>query len=103
MQIKIPNKLNINIRNAMRGCGYFENDDRRSGETSYIRGFGRGLYPRFHIYIKDAGENLIFNIHIDQKRASYKGYTAHSGEYDGDLVSQEASRIEQILTGMIVE
>ncbi|MFH1564793.1 MAG: hypothetical protein ABIC82_03005 [bacterium] len=102
MKITIPNKLNTIPRNALRQCGYFENFDRRSGETSYIRGLGRGHYPRFHIYIKDGGENLIFNIHIDQKQASYKGHNAHSGEYDSDIVKQEAERIKQILAAMIV-
>lgn len=102
MQITIPNKLNTVLRNALRQCGYFENYDRCSEETSYIRSLGRGNYPRFHIYIKTAGDNLIFNVHIDQKQASYKGWTAHSGEYDSDIVNQEAERIKQILANMIV-
>lgn len=102
MQFTIPNKLNSVLRNALRKCGYFENCDRHSGENSYIRNLGRGNYPRFHIYIKNAGDNLSFNIHIDQKQASYKGYSAHSGEYDSEIVKQEAERIKQILAKMIV-
>lgn len=103
MQITIPNKLNTVLRNALRQCGYFENYDRKSEETSYIRSLGgRGNYPRFHIYIKTSGDNLIFNIHIDQKQASYKGYSAHSGEYDSEIVAREAERIRGILAAMII-
>lgn len=102
MQFTIPNKLNAIPRNALRQCGYFENYDRHSEETSYIRSLGRGNYPRFHIYVKSSGDNLIFNIHLDQKQASYKGWTAHSGEYDSDLVKEEADRIKQILNSMFV-
>lgn len=101
MQFTLPNKLNIIPRNAMRQCGYFENCDRKSGEVSYIKSLGRGNYPRFHVYVKDAGEYLIFNIHLDQKQASYKEYAAHSGEYDSDLVKKEAARIRQILSTII--
>jgi len=36
---------------------------------------------------------LILNLHIDQKQASYEGATAHSGDYDSDLVKQEGQRI----------
>lgn len=102
MRFTLLNKLNIVLRNALRQCGYFENYDRHSEETSYIRSLGRGDYPRFHIYIKNSGDNLIFNIHIDQKQASYKGWTAHSGEYDSDIVLRETERIKQILAKIIV-
>jgi len=47
--------------------------------------------------VKVEGENLIFNLHLDQKAPIYKGAPAHAGEYDGELVSKEAERIKQIL------
>lgn len=102
MQLTIPNKLNAIPRNAMRQCGYFENYDRRSEQVSYIRSLTRSRYPRFHIYIKEHGDNLLFNLHIDQKQASYEGHTAHSGEYDSDLVLREGERLKQILARMVV-
>lgn len=102
MQFIIPNRLNSIQRNVMRQCGYFENYDKQNEEVSYIRSLGRGNYPRFHIYIKISGDNLIFNIHIDQKQASYKGYNAHSAEYDSEIVRQETARVKQILSAMII-
>ena len=102
MKITIPNKLNTTTRNAMRQCGYVEMLDRRSGQTSYARGLARGRYPRFHVYIKEAGENLLVNLHVDQKQASYERHNAHSGEYDSEVVKQEWQRIRQILGRVIV-
>ena len=54
-------------------------------------------YPRFHIYLKIKEENLIFNLHLDQKRPIYKGSPAHAGEYEGETVGKEAERIKQAL------
>lgn len=58
---------------------------------------GGRFYPRFHLYIKDKGDVIIFDLHLDQKKASYKGQRAHSGEYDGPLVEEEIGRIERWL------
>ena len=55
-------------------------------------------YPRFHIYLKEENDNLIFNLHLDQKRPIYKGVAAHAGEYDGKIVEEEAERIKEILS-----
>lgn len=67
------------------------------GETNMARSISRGDYPRFHIYAKEEGENIIVNLHLDQKKPSYEGSSAHSGEYDGDLVEREAERIKKQL------
>jgi len=56
----------------------------------------RDGYPRFHLYLKIENGNLIFDLHLDQKRPIYKGTTAHSGEYSGEIVGKEAKRIKQI-------
>lgn len=74
---------------------YFLRKDEQRGELSFARP-PRG-YPRFHLFVKVEGENLIFNLHLDQKAPIYKGVPAHAGEYDGELVSKEAERIKQIL------
>ena len=87
-----------NLRNMLRRCGYAEIYDRHSNKTSYVRRLGSYFYPRFHLYIDHQTENkLTINLHLDQKKASYKGQTAHSGEYDEDLVQKEADRIKDIL------
>lgn len=55
-------------------------------------------YPRLHIYIRKIGESEFeINLHLDQKKPSYEGSTAHSGEYEGELVEKEAERIKQLL------
>jgi hypothetical protein len=77
----------------IRRCGYGQVFDRRSGETSYAKRLHGDLYPRFHVYIKDEGENFVFNLHLDQRATRYEGVTAHSGEYDGPVVEKERERI----------
>ena len=37
------------------------------------------------------------NLHLDQKRPVYRGTSAHGGEYEGEVVEQEAARIISIL------
>jgi hypothetical protein len=63
------------------------------GKTSYAKRIHRDFYPRFHVYIQTEGETVIFNLHLDQKRPIYEGVTAHSGEYDGEVVEREGERI----------
>lgn len=64
---------------------------------SFIRRLGTGLYPRFHAYIKSDQGRLIIDLHLDQKKASYAGQKAHSGEYGGELLIQEKIRIQQYI------
>lgn len=56
-------------------------------------------YPRFHLYLKENKEKneLLFNLHLDQKKPSYAGTPAHSGEYTGEVVENEAERIKKAL------
>ncbi len=88
----------------MRKIGYhFQGEEKEKEEFIFTRP-PKG-YPRFHIYLKiddstDSPQeikNLIFNLHLDQKKPIYKGTTAHSGEYEGELVEKETERIKQIL------
>lgn len=77
----------------MRSCGYAF--DRETGiEASCMRRLSGHDYPRYHAYVKKDGTALIINLHIDQKKPSYDGTRAHSGEYDGDLVEREMERIQ---------
>jgi len=71
--------------------------DTNGNEYNLVRKFARENYPRFHAYVKQIGQNFIFNLHLDQKGPSYKGGHAHSGEYFGPVVENEADRIKEIL------
>ncbi len=81
----------------LRQAGYQILENRRDDKVSFARRLGSGLYPRFHIYLQNNSDSTIFNIHLDQKKASYEGQTAHSGEYDSELVNQEAFRLKSLL------
>lgn len=88
--IQRPDK---NILVLLRRLGYvpISND---GGELNCIKYLGsRGGYPRFHLFIKQEDNNLLFNLHLDQKKPSYKGSSAHSGEYEGELIEREKERI----------
>lgn len=92
-----------NIQNLMRNCGYFlEKHDGQTGEMAFVRpapGAGRAGYPRFHVYVRydETTHETVINLHLDQKKPVYHGATAHSGEYDGQLVENEVERIKSIL------
>jgi len=69
----------------------------RTGEVSFARRLGSGFYPRFHVYFQADGEQVVFNLHLDQKQASYQGVSRHSGEYEGELVEAEITRLKTYL------
>ncbi|MDP2926801.1 MAG: hypothetical protein Q8N65_01545 [bacterium] len=86
-----------NITNIGRSIGYRFLGTTADDEFNLVRPLGRD-YPRFHLYLKEETERtLLFSLHLDQKKPSYGRETAHSGEYDGELVEAERQRIEQIL------
>lgn len=86
-----------NIRELLRKCGYFGLSI-ESGPTSYVRRLSKTqYYPRFHLYLDEANDQITFNLHLDQKNVSYKGQTAHSGEYNDPLVKEEMERIKNII------
>ncbi|MFA6422181.1 MAG: hypothetical protein WCV92_02180 [Candidatus Buchananbacteria bacterium] len=91
MKIQIPD--NLNPVDAIRRCGYGMVNDRRAEQVSFSRRLGQGIYPRFHVYINDR----VINLHLDQKQASYEGSSAHSGEYDSEVVLREGDRIKELL------
>lgn len=90
--------LKENIITITRKIGYhYLGENENTKEMSFICPLERGGYPRFHLYLKVESENLIFSLHLDQKKPTYKGTTAHSGEYEGVVIEKEAERIKQIL------
>lgn len=102
--MKIIFQSQENIRNIMRRCGYFFIREEK-GELAFARPLsssGSG-YPRLHAYVnmEKFPRETSLNLHLDQKKPIYGGVTAHSGEYEGELVEKEAERIRQILGPMV--
>ena len=91
----------------MRRLGYQPAYFQKPGEVSIVRPLARQDYPRFHLYIKPSfakaseglvkGNDYVFSLHLDQKKPSYEGQTGHSGDYDGEVVENEAERIKNLL------
>lgn len=81
----------------LRRAGYAYIEDRRRGTSSFVRRLGAGFYPRLHMYTAREGDSVSFNLHLDQKQASYKGSHMHNAEYGGEVVSAEMERIKGLL------
>lgn len=90
--------LNQNLQDFMRTAGYKPIAITTGGELNCVRPLA-GDYPRFHVYAKESSNGVVLNLHLDQKRPSYGEETAHSGEYDGELVQEERERIESFAKG----
>jgi hypothetical protein len=98
MNFKFPYK-NWKPEDLIRRCGYGRIESFHTGKTSYKRGMAASGYPRFHAYIEEQPGFFEISLHLDQKKASYEGNHAHSGDYDSEVVADEARRI----TAMIAE
>jgi hypothetical protein len=81
-----------------REVGYLIIDTRDNGEYNMVRKLTANHYPRFHAYVGQRGTDFNFSLHLDQKKPSYEGAHAHSGEYFGPLVQDEADRIKSVLS-----
>ena len=86
----------------LRRAGYAFIPEREDGERSFARRLSRDFYPRFHIYFverpdEQGGVQIVFNLHLDQKRPGYAGYSRHNAEYDGEVVEQEINRLKELL------
>lgn len=100
MKLTIPN-FTQNPTVFMRACGYaFEKQ--AGDEQAFVRRIAGYDYPKFHAYIRiekiTNNKSLIVHLHIDQKKPSYGNHTAHSGDYDGELISAEIQRIKTLAT-----
>jgi len=87
----------------LRRAGYAFIPEREHGQKSFARRLTRDFYPRFHVYFSEQknpnGEDLvIFNLHLDQKRPGYVGFSRHNAEYDGEVVEKEALRLKSLLS-----
>lgn len=98
MKFELKGPLKENIYVLMRGAGYrFLKREGVTSEYNFIKPISSDSFPRFHIFLKIEGGNLIINLHLDQKAPSYQGTKAHSGEHESEVVEKEAERIRQIL------
>ena len=93
------NQINMAPEQWLRKAGYAYIRDRRSGQDSFTRRLGNNFYPRFHVYFDADGEKIIFNLHLDQKQASYAGAHKHNAEYGGEVVATEIARLKNFVGG----
>jgi hypothetical protein len=95
MKIEInKSQLNNSYAYLLQRAGYKYIIDRHTGKESFVRELSRTGYPRLHLYLEENNDNIILNLHLDQKKPLYKGQTAHSGEYDGVVVEEEVNRLK---------
>jgi hypothetical protein len=93
MNISYPADQVHNPAQILRKAGYQYFVDPVTKKESWIIRLTSGYYPRFHLYAEQSGSAISFNLHLDQKKPSYKGTRAHGGEYDGPAVEKEIKRI----------
>lgn len=99
MKITINNPK-THSRNLLRRAGYAMHQG-RDGVISYTHRLSGDDYPRFHVYVNREEPGLLMEItlHLDEKKASYEGFTAHSGQYDSELVIEEKNRLLGLIGG----
>lgn len=95
MKIDLPAGLQVNLRDFFQKQGYHPVP--LPGDESYVKRLTRDFYPRFHVYVKDE----YLDLHLDQKKVSYAGSHAHSGEYDSEVVNREGERLQTEITSLI--
>lgn len=94
MELKFSKQEIGNPAVFIRRCGYGEYYNKRLKKVSYMkRARMSDMFPRYHVYIEEHGDEVVFDLHLDQKRPSYAGSSMHSGEYEGAAVEREAKRI----------
>lgn len=100
MKFKVKNHKGYNINTLVRAITYrYLGEDEQKKEMNLVRPLERGGYPRFHLFLIIDSENneFIFKLHLDQKKPVYRSSPAHSADYEGEVVEQEAKRIKNIL------
>ncbi|MDO9231377.1 MAG: hypothetical protein Q7U36_02765 [bacterium] len=96
MQIEVKN-ISTNPVNMLRRAGYAY--QRQEGEEmSFVRPFSASGYPRFHMYVKVNGADMMISIHLDMKKETYGDDTRHHGEYENEgALADEVRRLKAIL------
>lgn len=100
MKLRFAKDIIGNAVVFIRRCGYGEYYDKRLRKVSYMKRARIGdMFPRYHVYIVEQDEEVIFDLHLDQKRPSYEGTAMHAGEYEGIAVEKEGARIRSFASG----
>ena len=96
MKFTIKGPFKESFHNLMRKAGYcFKGKNEVKSELVFTR--PPSGFPRFHLFLKEGDDDLIFNLHLDQKKPVYGNMPAHAGEYQSEAVSRESERIKQVL------
>ena len=72
MEFEIKN-IKENITNVARKIGYLILEAKSPNEYNMVKKLTGNNYPRFHIYLRQRGDYLDFNLHLDQKTAKLCG------------------------------
>jgi len=80
-----------------RRVGYSHQKTVAANKAAFIRPMHGGDFPRYHLYVTEEKERFVFDLHLDQKKPVYEGVSAHNGEYEGAIITEEAHRIWGIL------
>jgi len=91
------NQINMTPEQFLRRAGYGYIRDRHTGQDSFVRRLGSFHYPRLHMYVEEQDNKIIFNLHLDQKQASYTGAHMHNAEYEGPVVEAEIERLKGLI------
>jgi hypothetical protein len=91
------NQLGMAPEQLLKKAGYAYIYDRKTGHDSFVKRLGGNFYPRLHMYFSDREEKIIFDLHLDQKQASYAGAHMHNAEYDGEIIRAEIERLKELI------
>lgn len=98
MKFILENKEGYSLQQFFRKLGYkYAKTDVLKKDHSFVRELDVSGWPRLHVYAKETDGTVECNIHLDQKRASYKGNHMHSGEYENDIIRNEILRMQNII------
>lgn len=93
----LRNQISETSDQFLQRAGFARIYDNRRSQESFVRRLGNYHYPRLHMYIKEEGERIIFEMHLDQKQASYAGSHMHNADYDGPVVEAEINRLRELI------
>ena len=102
------NLLGKTLYTCMREAGYAPSftkaTEGKPAEFVFHRLLAGRPYPKFHLYCTLSADtkSATLNLHLDQKKPSYKGTHAHAAEHDGAIVKTEVERIKESLTKSVL-
>ena len=97
MKFRLPNKFNHTPEQMLRSAGYLYIFDKISQQGSFTRKLTGQRYPRFHLYITETSEEVVFDLHLDQSATRYEGQGAHNADYDSEQVKTELTKIAHVV------